>query len=282
MQEGRVTTMTQRNGPFANFTSAFVQDNDGFLWVGIDAGAAILRFHRREMDRVAADPSHYVVQALRPLGRTAGRSGVAAESRVGGPRHGWPPVVCVGRYADRDLSDAACRRVRVRWLRALTPSGWIAHSVRRRPRRGCRRARASSRFDWSAISLGAASKLRFRYRLEGTHREWVYAGARRNVTYNGLAAGRYRFKVSATYDGVWTDGEDWDFIVPPPFYLSAWFLMLAGLSIAAIIASASWLRVRMIRERYALVFAERALVSREIHDTLLQNLCGDRLRTRRV
>ena len=30
----------------------------------------------------------------------------------------------------------------------------------------------------------------------------------------------------------------------------------------------------MIRERYALVFAERALVSREIHDTLLQNLAA--------
>ncbi|HVG56547.1 MAG TPA: two-component regulator propeller domain-containing protein [Vicinamibacterales bacterium] len=274
VQEGRVTTMTRRNGPFANFTSAFVQDDDGFLWVGIDAGAAILRFHRREMDRVAADPSHDVEYRL--FDRSDGLQGEVA----------WQPSRALGaRGTDGRLWFASGATLIVIDPRSLPPSPrpvapridavWVDRAQRASaaPARLPSGPRELS-IDWSAISLGAASKLRFRYRLEGYDREWVYAGARRNVTYNGLAAGRYRFKVSATYDGVWTDGEDWDFIVPPPFYLSAWFLMLAGLSIAAVIASASWLRVRMIRERYALVFAERALVSREIHDTLLQNLAA--------
>jgi signal transduction histidine kinase len=43
---------------------------------------------------------------------------------------------------------------------------------------------------------------------------------------------------------------------------------------AALVAGAWWLRIRAVRQRYALVFAERALVSREIHDTLLQNLAA--------
>jgi signal transduction histidine kinase len=41
-----------------------------------------------------------------------------------------------------------------------------------------------------------------------------------------------------------------------------------------ILAAAWWLRLRAVRNQYALVFAERARVSREIHDTLLQSLAA--------
>jgi len=89
-----------------------------------------------------------------------------------------------------------------------------------------------------------------------------------------LPSGNYRLKVSATYDGIWTDGESWDFTVTRPFYLSGWFLALGGLMVIGMVAGAWWQRIRAVRQRYALVFAERAIVSREIHDTLLQNLAA--------
>jgi signal transduction histidine kinase len=127
---------------------------------------------------------------------------------------------------------------------------------------------------WTASSLNAASKLRFRYRLEGYDPEWVHAGSRRAVSYAQLPSGNYRLKVSATYDGIWTDGESWDFTVSRPFYLSGWFFALCGLMLIALVAGAWWQRIRAVRQRYALVFAERALVSREIHDTLLQNFAA--------
>ena len=47
-----------------------------------------------------------------------------------------------------------------------------------------------------------------------------------------------------------------------------------GVGTVALVATAWWLRVRAIRKRYVLVFNERALVSREIHDTLLQSLAA--------
>src|SRR4030095_11398760 len=116
--------------------------------------------------------------------------------------------------------------------------------------------------------------LRFRYRLEGYDPEWVDAGQRRGVSYAQLPAGRYRFKVSAPHHSIWTDGDSWECSVAQPFYLSAWFLGLAGLMTVGVVTGAWWLRVRAMRQRYSLVFAERALVSREIHDTLLQNLAA--------
>src|SRR6185295_11974270 len=112
--------------------------------------------------------------------------------------------------------------------------------------------------DWTASSLNAASKLRFRYRLEGYDAEWMNAGSGRRVAYARLPSGDYRFKVSATSDGIWTDGESWAFSVAAPFYRAAWFLWLCGAGTVALVATAWWLRVRAIRQRYVLVFAERA------------------------
>jgi signal transduction histidine kinase len=46
------------------------------------------------------------------------------------------------------------------------------------------------------------------------------------------------------------------------------------LGLAFVMAMAWWLRLRAVRNQFALVFAERARVSREIHDTLLQSLAA--------
>ena len=50
--------------------------------------------------------------------------------------------------------------------------------------------------------------------------------------------------------------------------------MVVALGLTLLLAMAWWLRMRALRQRYALVFAERARVSREIHDTLLQSLAA--------
>ncbi len=136
---------------------------------------------------------------------------------------------------------------------------------------------ANLTMTWSAISLGAASKLRFRYRLEGHDADWMPSGVRRSVSYAQLPAGAYRFRLSATSDGIWTDGPPWEFVVAAPFYRTGWFVALTALALAAALAGAWWLRVRSMQQRYALVFAERALVSREIHDTLLQSMAAIRI-----
>ena len=63
-QDGRFTTVTRRNGPFSDLTAALIQDDEGYLWVGVSSGAALVRFSPGEMDRVAADPFHEVQYAL--------------------------------------------------------------------------------------------------------------------------------------------------------------------------------------------------------------------------
>lgn len=56
------------------------------------------------------------------------------------------------------------------------------------------------RFGFGASAPGAAHRVRFRYRLDGVDRAWVDAGDQRQVRYLHLAPGRYVFRVSAGRD----------------------------------------------------------------------------------
>jgi len=130
------------------------------------------------------------------------------------------------------------------------------------------------RIEYGTVSLGSASKLRFRYMLEGVDDEWVYAGSAREAKYSGVPSGSYLFRVSTTANGEWTEAARWEFSVAPPFYRTPGFVTLFLLGVGLILAAAWLLRLRAVRNQYALVFAERARVSREIHDTLLQSLAA--------
>src|SRR5262249_50323812 len=130
------------------------------------------------------------------------------------------------------------------------------------------------RIDFGTVSLSSSSKLRFRYMLQGFNDEWVYAGNVREATFSNVPSGDYRFRVSTTPKGEGTEGARWEFSVAPPFYRTREFAITSLLGLLLIFAAAWWFRLRAVRAQYALVFAERARVSREIHDTLLQSLAA--------
>jgi len=74
---------------------------------------------------------------------------------------------------------------------------------------------------------------------------------------------------------MWTEsGVAWDFSVQPAFYQTWWFVGGCALLVLPVIWGAWWLRMRQIQHRFSLVLSERARISREIHDTLLQSLVG--------
>ena len=96
--------------------------------------------------------------------------------------------------------------------------------------------------------------------------------ASRQAVFADVPPGRYRFRVSATNDGLWTEAPVWDFSIAPPFYRTNWFYALCAIGLALALGVIWWLRLRAVQHEFALVIAERARVSREIHDTLLQSL----------
>jgi signal transduction histidine kinase/ligand-binding sensor domain-containing protein len=131
------------------------------------------------------------------------------------------------------------------------------------------------RITYTATSLMAPERVRFRYRLEPAA-GWTDAEGRREITFVNLAPGNYRFRVTAcNLDAVCNEtGAAVDFRVMPLYYQTLWFrLGLAGAACGIVWVSYRF-RMRRVDARYRLIAQERARLTREIHDSLLQGFAG--------
>ncbi len=129
---------------------------------------------------------------------------------------------------------------------------------------------------YAALSYSAPGTLRFRYKLENFDRDWIDAGTRRFTYYANLPPGSYRFRVAARkLDGPWNEAATAYMVdFNPPFYRSPLFVVAAVLGAVLLACALYWLRMHELHERYAAVLEERNRISRDIHDTLSQNLAG--------
>jgi signal transduction histidine kinase/ligand-binding sensor domain-containing protein len=129
---------------------------------------------------------------------------------------------------------------------------------------------------YAALTYSTHEKVRFRYKLEGFDPDWIDAAGRHFTYYANLGPGSYTFRVIAgKVDGAWNEtGATFPFYLKPPFYRTWAFVAVVALSVASLAALLYWMRVRGLRARYSAVLAERNRISRDIHDTLSQNLAG--------
>ena len=142
----------------------------------------------------------------------------------------------------------------------------------------------SVRIDYTALSLTAPERIRFRYKLDGADDTWRDGGNERSVRYANLRPGHYTFRVVASNnDGVWNDvGAGTSFVLRPAFYQTPWFFVLASGAGAGILGFLLWARLRQVTERQRKRleqriedrFEERTRIARELHDSLLQGFQG--------
>jgi signal transduction histidine kinase/ligand-binding sensor domain-containing protein len=276
LRDGRFANCTTAEGLFDDVVNQIVVDDAGDVWMGHPRGVS--RVAARDFEEFAAGRAARVgatsfgvedglkVAKTSDFGEAAktpdGRlwfptpQGVAVvDPKSPAARATAPPVIVEGLTVD-DRPSGAGGYVEI-------PAG--SHRLE---------------FQYTATSFLDPLRVRFRYKLEGFDRDWIDAGARRSVSYTNLPPGRYRFRVTASPDGVnWSEaGASFDFRQRPRFYQTAWFYLLC----AALVAAAAWrlyrLRLRRMRERvearFAVVLEERSRIAREIHDTLAQGFAG--------
>jgi two-component system sensor histidine kinase ChiS len=106
-------------------------------------------------------------------------------------------------------------------------------------------------FEYAALNYTIPEKNQYRYKLEGSDREWYEAGTRRFGRYSGLPGGDYTLRIiGSNNDGVWNEqGLSLKVTVVPPFWRTWWFqggivLLLIGGALGAV----GW-RVRTIEAR---------------------------------
>ena len=253
---------------------AILDDGLGNLWMSSERG--IFRVSKAQLNNVAAGVQATV--ACTSFGRD---DGMTSEQASGGfqpsgwrARDGrlWFPTVAGLVAVDPgafDSGNAVPPPVHIESV--LADGRELALPFDTRLRAGTKRLE----FEYTALSLAAPEKVRFRYRLSDVDQQWVDANSQRRISYVGVPPGRYVFEVvAANNDGVWNEvGDRWEFRIERFFYQTAWF---QGLALMAAIATASGLhvlRVSNLRLRSA-VLAERTHLSQEIHDHISQVMTG--------
>ena len=268
--DGRITTVDSAQGLPADRVWSIVEDSSGDFWLGLDRG--IVRLSRDDIAQAMSTPSgrmQYQMYDPRdglagaPLGQINSareangrlwfvRGGGVTEVDPAGlmPRTG-PPVI--------RIEEAIANDHRLDLTEHTLPAG-------------TRRLEVS----FTVLTFAAPNRIRFRYRLDGFDTDWVDAGPRRTVFYTNLSPRDYRFRVEAhAEDGTWsTSAADWSFAIQPAIYQTRWFYALIATMIAACTVLAWRFRLALIKRQFSLALAERARLSREIHDTLLQSLVG--------
>jgi ligand-binding sensor domain-containing protein/signal transduction histidine kinase len=130
---------------------------------------------------------------------------------------------------------------------------------------------------FTALSLRASEKNRFKYKLEGLDVDWVDAGTRRAAYYNNLPPGTYTFHVKASNnDGVWNEmGASVALRLKPHFWQTWWFgFGISAAALGTVASSVRHLEKRKLARRLArleqqhAIERERARIAKDIHDDL--------------
>src|SRR5580700_1587814 len=278
LKNGRIATLTSKNGLPCDAVQWTIKDTAQSVWLMMPCG--LVRVARSELDAwaIAADKTARTIRAtvfdssdgLRTLGVIENYTPRAAESRDGklwfiaadgisvvDPRHltfnKLPPPVHIEQItADRKNYDMSLNLRLPPLVRDLE-------------------------IEYTALSLVAPEKIRFRYKLEGHDPDWQDAGNERKKSYTDLPPRNYRFRVMASNNsGVWNEaGTFFDFSIDPAYYQTRWFQASCVAASLALLWALYRYRLHQIAERFNTRMEarvdERTRIARELHDTLLQS-----------
>jgi len=266
--------------------TGIVELADGDLWLSTGEGA--VRIAAAEVGKLRAEPAHSAQYTL--LNHLDGMPGTPFAIR---------PLPSMVASADGKLWFSTSNGVA--WLdpqqtqrnevvpdvllKSITADGkvhelWGTHAM---PARLPARTR-NLQISYTAPSFSVPERVQFRYQLVGNDTGWQDVGTRREAYYTDLKPGRYRFHViGSNNDGVWNQtGASVDFVIPPTFLQSGWFVALCVAAALGLVGLLFQLRVRQVkahlRWRLEERLVERERIARELHDTFLQGVQGLMLR----
>ena len=293
IKDGHVATLTSANGLPCDTIHATMWDDSGALWASARCG--LIRIARTELETWIVQPTRRVettfwdaadgVQLQTAPSSWGPFTAQAADGKL------WfvgtegiqvvdphrlsfntvrPPV-----HVERLTADHEIRSQRL-------PGGAAAPSVVLPPRV------RDLQIDYTALSLVAPDKVRFKYRLDGQDSDWREVVNERRVQYSNLHPGTYRFRViAANNSGVWNEqGDVLEFSIAPAYYQTAWFGALCAAGGLGLLWAGYRVRVRQLHHRFEMALearvSERTRIARELHDTLLQSFHGLLLRFQTV
>jgi signal transduction histidine kinase len=286
IKDGRASMLTTRNGLPCDPVRWITEDDFNAVWLYTACG--LVRIARTELDAWTRNPE----TQIRPT---------VFDAKDGVPGHpfpsGYSPKVTksldgriwfipVGGVSVIDPArlpfNAVPPPVHIEQLlvdgKTYSPAGGVRLPARVR----------DLSIDYTALSLVAPAKVRFRYLLEGQDRDWKEVLDHRTAQYSNLPPGTYRFRVVASNNsGVWNEtGALLEFSIAPAYYQTRWFAALVMIGAVTLLWVAYRVRVAQLARQFNRTLdarvSERTRIARDLHDTLLQSFQGALLRFQSV
>jgi PAS domain S-box-containing protein len=220
-QNGRVQSLTVRNGLPCDVIYALISDRKATLW--LYAACGLIAIPSEELQRWWKSPDATV--KIRLLDVFDGAQPMSTPFRPNASQSPdgrlWFANQNVVQMIDPDHLD------RNPILPPVHVEEIIADHKSYAPRDALRLPALTRNLEiaYTALSFVAPQKVRFRYKLEGHDSEWQDPGTRRQAFYTNLRPVNYRFRVIASNnDGVWNEeGATLAFSMAPAWFQTWWF-----------------------------------------------------------
>jgi len=274
IKDGRVLTLSSQNGLPCNTVHWMMEDDSHSVWLYLACG--LVRIARSELDAWVSHPKQTIQMTTFDSSDgvsnhrfNAGYSAVVAKCSDG--RLWFLPFGGVSVIDPRHLAmNSVPPPVRIEEIKADGAPYVVKPSVR------LPALTRDLQIYYTALSLVAPEKVRFKYMLEGYDRGWKEVVNDRDVQYTNLPPRSYRFRVIASNNSnVWNEtGDTLEFSIDPAYYQTNWFRALCITAFLAAIWGLFRLRLYQIAREFNAQLDgrvdERMRVARDLHDTLLQ------------
>ncbi|MCA1800904.1 MAG: histidine kinase [Rhodothermaceae bacterium] len=286
IRDGRPTVITTEHGLPYDMISTILEDDSGYLWLGGKSG--ISRIDKAELN--AFMDGHTFSISARLFGRADGMKN--ENVRMSLQPSGWKAEDGTLWFATDDgvaMINPSTIKVNMMPLPVHILSARVdgVPGVAFRPVERLELPRLHNHVEiaYAAPTFIKPAEVRFRYRLEGLHTDWVDAGDRRSAYFSRIPPGTYTFRViAANEDGIWNEtGTTLPIYVHPPFWMTWWFLTLAAVLFLTVGPVIYFRRVSALerRQKHQQDFTmrlidsqekERMRIAGELHDSLGQNI----------
>ena len=280
-KNGRFTPVTTKDGLFDDFVSRILEDDRGNFWMLGNRG--IFSVSRAALNDFADGRARSITSIAYGIDDGMKSSEGEGNAQPAGWRAAdgklWFPTIKGVAVLDPSPVNTLSSPVVIQGVTVDRAAQSATHRVEIKP------GQQNLEIYYAGLTFSRPEQVKFKYQLLGFDRDWIDAVTRRTAYYPQLPPGSYTFKVVADNGyGVWNmEGRSLSVIVLPPFYQTWWFVTLASLTVAGLMALVWRQRVSQLQRAHAAQQAfsrqliasqenERKRIAAELHDSLGQRL----------
>ena len=281
LKNGRIATLTSKSGLPCDAVQWTVEDAAQSVWLMMPCG--LVRVARSELDAWAVDTDK-TARTIRPTVFDSS-DGLRTLAVVGDytPRAAESPDGKLWFIAPDGISVVDPRHLPFNKLQPPVHIEQITADRKTRDASSNLRLPALTRdleIRYTALSMAAPEKNRFRVKLEGRDPDWKDMGNERKAFYTDLPPRNYRFRVMASNNnGVWNEaGDTFEFSIAPAYYQTNLFRASCAAAFLGLLWALYRYRLHQIAQEFNARLdervEERTRIARDLHDTLLQGFHG--------